>query len=355
MRELKEQEMQDIVVGGGLFGAGGGGSIVEGLKVVENILSFRPSVKLVSVAELKDDDWGAVVCGVGSPKASLTRARTYSPTWALDLLEKTEGFVSSFVVPFEVGAGNSVNPMLVAVQRNIPIVDGDPVGRAVPELPMSTFFLNGITSGTLTIATEDKIFVIVKTEDEYDAARVTRAITAELEGVTASASHALQGREFKRCLIAGTTGLMEQIGRTIREAKQSGADTAECLANRFKGYIIGKGRVSKVILETLSGWDFGTVEVAGELPIKVMFKNENMIAYRDDKLLAVVPDLICSIDADGTPLTNADIKEGMEITYLGFAAMPAFRGPDAFNMFKNILKRLGYDRGFQPIEELTRC
>jgi DUF917 family protein len=354
MRELKKQELQDIVVGGGLFGAGGGGSIVEGLEVVEHILTFGPSVKLASVEELRDHDWGAVVCGVGSPKASMTRARTYSPTMALELLEKTEGFKSSFVVPFEVGAGNSVNPMLVAVQRDIPIVDGDPVGRAVPELPMSTFFLNGIPSGTLTLTTEDKISAVIKTEDDYDTARVTRAITAELEGVTASATHALQGKDFKRCLIAGTTELMEQIGSTIREAKQSGADTAECLVDKFEGYIIGKGSVSKVVLETRSGWDFGTVEVEGDLPIRVMFKNENMIAYRGDKLLTVVPDLICSIDAEGTPLTNADITEGMEITYLGFAAMPAFRGPDAFNMFKNILKRLEYDQGFQPIEELNR-
>ena len=144
MRSLGKQEMEDIVIGAGLLGSGGGGSTAEGLKLVERVLEFGPEVRLASVDEIPDDHWGAVIAGVGSPKASLTRVRTYSPTWALELLERTRGFKSSFVIPFEVGAGNSLNPMLAAVQKNIPIVNGDPAGRAVPELQMTTFNLEGI-------------------------------------------------------------------------------------------------------------------------------------------------------------------------------------------------------------------
>ena len=83
-----------------------------------------------------------------------------------------------------------------------------------------------------------------------------------------------------------------------------------------------------------------------------MFQNENMIAFRGEKLLAVVPDLICSVDAKGNPLTNADIKEGMEVQYIGFAANPAFRTPAVFGLFTTILETLGYEKNFVPIEEL---
>ena len=38
MRILARQELQDIVIGAGLFGAGGGGSTAEGLKLVERAL-----------------------------------------------------------------------------------------------------------------------------------------------------------------------------------------------------------------------------------------------------------------------------------------------------------------------------
>jgi hypothetical protein len=77
-----------------------------------------------------------------------------------------------------------------------------------------------------------------------------------------------------------------------------------------------------------------------------------MLAYRGEQLLAVVPDLICSIDENGNPLTNADLKEKMKITYIGLAANPDFRSVEVFALFKHILSSLGYHDDFVPIEEL---
>ena len=47
---------------------------------------------------------------MGSPVASRKRPRTYSLTWAMELLAETLGFEPSFVIPFELGAGNSITP-----------------------------------------------------------------------------------------------------------------------------------------------------------------------------------------------------------------------------------------------------
>ncbi len=124
------------------------------------------------------------------------------------------------------------------------------------------------------------------------------------------------------------------------------------LIESFDGHLLGKGRVASVQSETKGGFDFGTVEVEGELPIRVVFQNENMIAFRGERLLAVVPDLICTVAANGDPLTNADIREGMEVTYIGFAANPVFRTSAAFELFTRILETLGYREGFVPIERL---
>lgn len=356
MRSLHRQEMEDIVIGAGLFGAGGGGSTAEGLKLVDRVLEFGTEVQLASVSEIPDDLWGAVIAGVGSPKSSLKRVRTYSPTWALELLEKAAGFNCSFVIPFEIGAGNSLNPMLAAIQRSIPIIDGDPAGRAVPELQMTTFFLGGIPVGTLALADEDGIKAVITTIKPYDSERVSRAITAELGGVSAVATHAMQAKDMKRTVIAGTTTLAERIGTTIRHAKEkgTGVEVAEAVMAGFDGYLLGRGRVKSVRGETKRGFDFGVVEVEGELPIRVLFQNENMVAYRNDRLLAVVPDLICCMDVHGNPLTNADIKNDLEVTYLGFAAQPAFRRPAVYSLFTNILKAIDYTGEFVPIEKLNK-
>ena len=130
MRTIGREQMLDISVGGGFLGAGGGGSVREGAKLVDRILQFGTGVELASADEIDDEAWGAVIAGMGSPVASRSNPRTYSPTWAMETLAEAMGFEAAFVIPFETGAGNSLTPMQVAIQKNIPVVDGDPVGRA---------------------------------------------------------------------------------------------------------------------------------------------------------------------------------------------------------------------------------
>jgi DUF917 family protein len=353
MRTLRETELRDIVIGAGLLGAGGGGSAAEGMKLVDRVLEYGEAVKLATPEELPASSWGAVIAGVGSPKSSLSRVRSVSPTMALDLLANEVHKEFSFVIPFELGAGNSLNPMLAAIQKDIPMVDGDPCGRAVPEIHMTTFYLGGIPVTPLALATEDKILAVISTPQAYDAERVTRAITAELSGVSAIAAQAMNAQDLQRLVIPGTTTLVEQIGRTIRETRSSRGDIAEVLSKRFRGRLLAEGRIVELTGETKGGFDFGIAEIGGELPASIHFQNENMIAFRNGELLAVVPDLICCLDRNGDPLTNADLQKGLEVTCLGFAAQPQFRKPEVYGLFTHILEQLGYREGFRPLEQLA--
>jgi DUF917 family protein len=351
MRTIGREQMLDISVGGGLLGAGGGGSVREGSKLVDRILKFGSGVELASVDEIDDGAWGAVIAGMGSPVASKTNPRTYSPTWAMETLAEALGFEPAFVIPFETGAGNSLTPMQVAIQKNIPVVDGDPVGRAVPQIDMTTFHLAGIHISPLGLANEDRITAVLRTESPYDMERVARAIASELGGVAAIACYAMQGADMKPYIIRDTTTLCEDIGSAIRRTRERGGDVAEALLERFDAYLLGRGTVAAIESGTRGGFDFGHVEVRGTLPLDVSFQNENMVAIRDGTVLATVPDLICAVDGEGTPMTNADIVEGMEITYLGMPAHPAFRTPEAFALFSKALDVLEFREGFVPIEE----
>ncbi len=352
MRTIGRQQMLDISVGGGFLGAGGGGSVIEGAKLVDRILQFGDGVELASADDIDDDAWGAVIAGMGSPVASKSNPRTYSPTWAMEALADAVGFEPAFVIPFETGAGNSLTPMQVAIQKGIPVVDGDPVGRAVPQIDMTTFHLAGIHISPLGLANEERITAVLRTESSYDMERVARAISSELGGVAAIACYAMQGVDMKRHIIRDTTTLCEDIGAVIRRTRESSGDVAETLLERFDAYLLGRGTVATVESGTRGGFDFGGVELRGDVPLDVAFQNENMVATRDGTVLATVPDLICAVDAHGVPITNADIIEGMEITYLGMAADPAFRSPEAFALFSSALDVLGHRDDFVPIENL---
>ncbi len=352
MRRLGRQEMLDVCVGAGLLGSGGGGSIEEGETLVDRILQFGETVVLVSVDEVADDAWGAAVAGMGSPSASKESPRTYSPTWAVEMLSEVTGIDLDFVVPLETGAGNSLTPMQVAVQKAIPIVDGDPAGRAVPQLEMTTFFLGGISISPLGFATEDGLTAVIKSESAPEVERVTRAIVSETGGVGAIACYLVQGAELKRHLIAGTISRCEGIGVALRAARQAQGDFIASLRDHLPLYILGKGTIESVELEIREGFDVGRVRVVGELPVEVAFQNENMLATRNGRLLAVVPDLICALGKGGVPVTNADLEEGMDVVYIGLPAEPAMRTPEAFALFSKPLGALGFEGEFTPIENL---
>lgn len=352
MRRLGKPEMSDVSLGAGLLGAGGGGAVSEGLRMVDRVLQFGDGVDLVKPDEVDDEAWGVVIAGMGSPVASRKRPRTWSLTWACELLEETLGIEVGFIIPFELGAGNSITPFLVGVQKSLPVVDGDPVGRAVPQIDMTTFHLGGIEITPLALVNEDKISAVIRAEAAYDVERVARAVSSELGAVAAIACYPMQGRDMKRLIIPDTASLVERIGGTIRETRRAGGDVAAVVVEQHDGYLLGRGTVTTMTSETRGGFDFGEVVVDGEMPIRVTVQNENMSAHRGDRLLAVVPDLICAVGDDGMPLSNAEIEEGMEITYLGFAADPIFRTPEAFGLFAVTLEAAGYDGGFVPIEEL---
>jgi len=354
VRSIGRLEITDISVGGGILGSGGGGSVLEGSQLVDRILESCPSITLASVNELDDDAWGATIAGMGSPATSKDAPRTQSPSAALNVLSEATGNRADFVVPFEMGAGNSLAPMQVASQEDIPVVDGDPIGRAVPQLHMTTFSLGGVRLSPLALATESGITAVVRSDDALDIERVARAITSEFGGMAAIACYGLLGRDVKRCAIANTLTLAESIGATIRECRAGGADVATALARRFAGYVLGRGTVKSVSSSTRGAFDFGVVEVVGPAPLTVAFQNENLVASREGRVLATAPDLISAVDGDGMPVTNADTTEGMEIAYVGFQAHPAFRTSAAVSLFTDLLHPLGHDAEFVPIEQAAK-
>jgi len=129
---------------------------------------------------------------------------------------------------------------------------------------------------------------------------------------------------LKRSVIPNTITISESIGAAINQAQDAGSDVATTLAEHFNGYLLGRGTVASVSSETRGGFDFGVVDISGSRPLTVAFQNENMVASSHGEVLATVPDLISAVDDTGTPVTNADITEGMEVSYVGFPANPAF-------------------------------
>jgi DUF917 family protein len=351
---LGNRELLDIIQGATFLGTGGGGSPETGEVVYNRCLSGK-KIELVTVDEVEDDANIAVVAGMGAPEVLKKRGWSSESVNAFNALEKVADVTFDYVIPVETGGFNSITPMTVTAERGIPTIDADGAGRAIPELQMTMFHINGIPVSPTALADDTDIWAVLNAEDTFKMEELARAVTTALGMQAGIVCHKMTGKEMKKAVIPDTVTRAEEVGKAIREAKGAGEDPVESVLCVVDGLLLGKGKVTGIATETKGGFDFGKVSIAAEgATLRVDYKNENMLAWRDDKLVAMVPDGICYITSDGVPLTNADVEEGMDVAVIGTRAPDQWRVPAGFEVFRKVLESIGYKGGYEKIEDLNK-
>jgi len=356
-RTLRRQEFEDIVRGAIILGCGGGGDVRISRELVEGILVVNSEVAMVQPEEVKDDDVVAVISGMGSPAA--TKKKGFNPeqcVLALEMLEKTVGRRVSYLLAIETGGGNFLPPAYVAARRGLAIIDGDGVGRAIPEMQMTMYDLKDISPAPFVIADSDGTAAVLHVDDATRCERIGRAIVAELGGAAGVANYLMDGRTMKASVIPGTYTRAERLGSAIRHALADGDDPVRAATAVLEGVELIRGRLTALELDTVRAHDFGSVLIDGAgryagKRVRIAFKNENMVAW-DERGHAVVisPDLPCIMGSKGDPLTNADLEEGMDVAALAVRCHPRWRTPEGIAVFTPVLEELGYDGPYVPLE-----
>ena len=149
--------------------------------------------------------------------------------------------------------------------------------------------------------------------------------------MTAQCAHAgflMQGKDLKRIAVPGGITRALAVGRAIRAARSSGTDPVGAAAKALEGWVLFRGRVAKKEWESRDGYMYGTTTVEGEGPdaghtLRVWFKNENHVTWRDGAPWVLSPDLVMTIGADGTPYTNTLLPEGARIGVIGAVGLYA--------------------------------
>lgn len=359
MRRLNYKNMLDIINGSALLGAGGGGSKKSGLILAEQIKALNIEPVVMTVDELKSNERIASVAGMGAPKATLEKGFDIESINALELLERTIGSKIDCLIPVETGAFNTMVPIYVGARKDLPILDADGAGRAVPELEMLMFHFYNIPPSPFAIADKKSNAAVVYTENSYDCEKIARNVISALGNSGGIASYIMDGKMCKEAMIPGTISIAEKIGVTIREAIENHVDFVKLLIDQFNGYELIRGILQELRGQTKEGFDFGRYVVRGSgeyegIMLTIEYKNENMIAKRNGQILAMVPDLICSVSVTGQSLTNADLEEGMEIAVLAFPCHAKWRELNGYQVFRHVIKKMGYDIDYLPVEELNK-
>jgi hypothetical protein len=371
-------DVHDLIRGLTLLGTGGGGRAEQGLEALLPHVEAGRALQWVSPESIDDDAWVCSTFGMGSiaPTAPLApeerRALGYPEQWrvprpmqrAIEELQAFTGRRVAAVLPFELGAGNAATPIDAALRLGIAVVDGDCAGRAIPELSQTTAAMHGIPFAPGAIVDSwGNVLLVKETASDLLTERIGKlvSIATKIPDMKAQCAHAgflMQGKDLKRIAVAGGLSRAQQVGRAIRAATASGRDPVAAAATALGGWVLFRGRVVRKDWESRDGYMFGTTTIEGEGEdaghrLRIWFKNENHVTWRDEQPWIHSPDLVMLMRAvDGTPYTNTLLPEGVSVGVVGAAADPQLRSERALALLGP--RHYGHELDYTPIEQLMR-
>lgn len=357
---LQDQQIQDLASGAAFLATGGGGDPYLSLLCAQQAIKQYDSAELISVDALDDDALIVAVGSVGAPTTSLELLpSTDEPLLAIRAFERQTGQTIDAVVSFEIGGGNSLIPIVAAAAAGIPVIDGDGMGRALPEVQMMTYSIAGY-SPTPSIAVDyagntvafEGISVL-----EYE--KQIRDFSMARGGIVTTVEFAMSARQLRQCLVADTVSLAIAIGEILRRERGNASQLVEKLQAVFEPTSYGKmsiifsGTVADVSTSVIGGYDIGYILLRAdnntEQQVRVDVKNEYLTVWEGDRLLVSVPDLITIVDTEtGQPINSERLSFGQRVTIIGIGCPPHFRTPDALAVVGP--RCFGFDFDFTSIE-----
>lgn len=353
------EEIEDIAVGAAILGTGGGGDPYVGKLMALQAVEEHGSVCLLDPLEIPTNSLIIPTAMMGAPTVMVEKIpRGDEVIGALKKLEQRYGQQVFATMSCEAGGINSTIPIAVAARLGIPLVDADGMGRAFPEIQMVTFHLHGVTASPMALADEKGNAVLIEACDNYWVEKIARAATVVMGGSTMIALYAMKGDIVKRAAIPRTISLASTLGRVLRETRREKGRPVNQILKTTRGFEIFQGKIVDVERRTVAGFAKGTAKLEGVETFNgnqllIRFQNENLIAIKNDQVIASVPDLITILDAEtGLPITTERLKYGYRVVVVGMPCHPMWRTSDALTIVGP--QYFGYDVDYVPLETLMK-
>ena len=362
--KLGLDSLQDLSAGSVFLATGGGGDPYVSYLATCKVLGENGPVELVSVNDLDDDAYIVAIGGVGAPSVGLELLPSIDDAAnALRAFEKHVGRSVDAVVSFEVGGGNSLVPILAASALGIPVVNGDGMGRALPEAQMMTYPIAGVSPTPALGMDYAGNIVTFDTDSTATYERHVRSMAQAMGGMMTTVEHPMTGKQLKSSIVPDTISFSIEIGRILREYRGNAQHIYKPLSEAFAKSLYGDlfhiytGKVVDYASSIVGGYDIGEALIEsfdGDVPpLKLNVKNEFLVARIGDEVVASVPDLITVLDFEtSTPINAERLRYGQRVTVYGVGCPDYYRQAKALAVVAP--RCFGFDFDFIPIEDLTQ-
>lgn len=352
MYSISEEDVDFIMVGAAILGSGGGGDPYYKSLALKNLLRRRCSVSLIQLEDLEENDLILPIANVGAPLVGTEKLPNFDEF--VQLLEAVTNYFGKppkALLCGEIGGGNALTPLIAGAVCGIPVLDGDTIGRAFPEIQMSTCSLFQIPTAPVFIASDSRAVSIVEAKSNAEAEKQTRHLIQQLGSRASCALYGMTGLQAQQAVIRGSLSLAKSIGQVVRQSKNPISD----LCDLTKGHCVARGRISDV-QQTVDGGFlrgfFCMEDEEGEIVVK--FQNENLVAQRGENILVSTPDLIIPVDLEeGTAIPCDQLQYGLRVALLALPSPSIWTtkqglelvGPEAFD----------YSHTYHPITQRLSC
>ena len=355
MRQIERDELEPLATGAWILGAGGGGNPYLSYLNLCSQYEQGKSVSLLDPAELADDDYVAIVSGMGAPLVG--RERLSDPRFAAKPLLAMERHLNRkfrAVMSVEIGGTNALQPLAVASVTGVPVVDADAMGRAFPMGQMTSFAIAGLPTTPLVVSDiRDNEIIVSRGEDAAWMERIARKVVTELGSIAATCKAPRTGLEVKQHGILYSTSKAIRIGRTVHEARRRHDDPVVALIEAEKGVILFKGKIQDIQRRTTEGFLRGKARIEGldgdrGSVLDLEFQNEFAAAWRDGEVVDTTPDIICVMDSvSGEAIGTEMIRYGQRVTVIALPPPPVFLSPRGLDHVGP--RAFGYDLDFRSV------
>jgi len=356
-RKIAEEELDLVATGAWILGAGGGGNPYHSTLNIRRLYRRGRRVSLVDPVALPDDALVAVVSTMGAPLVGSERLS--DPAFAAKPVRMMQEYLKrSFhaVMSLEIGGGNALQPFLVAAVMDLPVVDADAMGRAFPEVQMTSFAIGGLEMFPVTLADiRDNEVIVSRAASWTWMERISRKVCTELGSIATTCKAPRTGKEVKDWAILYSVSRAIGIGRCIREARRRHENPIDAVVSSEGGTILFEGKITDVARRTTEGFCRGTASIDGldgsrGSSFRLDFQNEFAVGWLDGEPRVTVPDIICVMNpVSGEAIGTETLHCGQRVKVIALPSPPL---PTTEKGLEHVGPRaFGYDLEFRSVIE----
>lgn len=377
-------DFQSIAAGAAVLASGGGGSYRDACSILQELAGQGWS-GTVTVQDYDGATNACVLAIMGSPDAadSLTLSAVQnSVSNTVAVMEASTGALLGALIPVEIGPINSLVPLIGAAmsQGAVWVVNGDGAGRAVPELPQTTY-TGGAQLASCPAALASDASTLVDLESAVLGASTAARVETLAGGVVAGfggysgiamwPSNAGNGFALSGSYIPGTLEQARGLGQFLLQAATppataAVADAIALITGRNARAVVTNFFITSVTQSTSSAsLDSGIIRLDNAQDPSLSTEthylynlNENLIMYSSASMTPdiIAPDSICYYsESTGRGFSNAsdDLalyfdaatgkSTGQMVSVIAVQTAPQlYNTPGVVASFAALLRNMGY-------------